>query len=129
MMPDVDNLNWPLMKGNFAREDLDAAIALLQQDDPILTQSREVAAFEEEWSQWLGVRHSVFVSSGSAANLITVAALREISDPGEVVVPTITWVSDIVSVLAAGFACGMGLISMIAIAGALIKQSIAQLPY
>ena len=32
-------------------------------------------------------------------------------------------------VLAAGFACGMGLISMIAIAAALIKQSIAQLPY
>lgn len=32
-------------------------------------------------------------------------------------------------VLAAGFACGMGLIAMIAISGALIKQSIAQLPY
>jgi hypothetical protein len=32
-------------------------------------------------------------------------------------------------VLAAGFACGMGLVSMIAIAGALVKQSIAQLPY
>jgi CDP-4-dehydro-6-deoxyglucose reductase, E1 len=103
MMQDVDNLNWPLMKGNFAREDLDAAIALLQQDDPILTQSREVAALEEEWSAWLGVRHSVFVSSGSAANLITMAALREMCEPGEVIVPTITWVSDIVSVLAAGF--------------------------
>ena len=102
-MHDVDSLNWPLMKGNLAREDLDAAIELLRQDDPILTQSREVAAFEEEWSAWLGARYSVFVSSGSAANLITMAALRERCEPGEVIVPTICWVSDIVSVLTAGF--------------------------
>ena len=106
-MQAVDNLNWPLMKGNLAREDLDAAIELLRQDDPILTQSREVAALEEEWSTWLGTRYSVFVSSGSAANLITMAALREMAhpagEPGEVIVPTICWVSDIVSVLTAGF--------------------------
>jgi CDP-6-deoxy-D-xylo-4-hexulose-3-dehydrase len=97
-------LDWPLMKNNIAREDLDAACELLRQDDPVLTQSRHVRALEEEWSAWLGVRHSVFVNSGSSANLLTLAALRELHGPGgEVIVPTITWVSDVAAVLHAGF--------------------------
>ncbi len=95
-------LDWPLMQNNLAREDLDAVIELLRQDDPILTQSANVRAFEEEWSAWLGVRHSVFVNSGSSANLLTMAALRETRGPGEVLVPAITWVSDIASVLQCG---------------------------
>lgn len=97
-------LNWPLMKNNIAREDLNAVIELLQQDDPVLTQSKHVRAFEEEWSQWLGVKHSVFVNSGSSANLVTIAALKELhGSGGEVIVPAITWVSDISAVLHAGF--------------------------
>jgi CDP-6-deoxy-D-xylo-4-hexulose-3-dehydrase len=95
---------WPLMKNNIAREDLDAVCDLLRQDDPVLTQSTNVRAFEEEWSRWLGVKHSVFVNSGSSANLLTLAALRELYGPGgEVIVPTITWVSDIAAVLHCGF--------------------------
>jgi CDP-6-deoxy-D-xylo-4-hexulose-3-dehydrase len=95
-------LDWPLMRNNVTRADLDAVIELLRQDDPILTQSKQVRAFEEAWSAWLGVRHSVFVNSGSSANLVTMAALRELHGPGEVIVPTITWVSDIAAVLHAG---------------------------
>lgn len=95
--------DWPLMKNNFAREDLDAVIAFLQQDDPILTQSKNVVAFEQEWSEWLGVKYSVFVNSGSSANQITMAAIRERFGAGEVIVPTLTWVSDIASVLQNGF--------------------------
>jgi CDP-6-deoxy-D-xylo-4-hexulose-3-dehydrase len=92
------------MKHNIAREDLDAVCDLLRQDDPILTQSANVRAFEEEWSRWLGVKHSVFVNSGSSANLVTLAALRELYGPGgEIIVPTITWVSDIAAVLHCGF--------------------------
>jgi CDP-6-deoxy-D-xylo-4-hexulose-3-dehydrase len=95
--------DWPLMENNIAREDLDAVINFLQQDDPILTQSKNVAAFEEEWSQWLGVKHSVFVNSGSSANQITMAAIRERFGGGEIIVPTLTWISDIASVLQNGF--------------------------
>jgi CDP-4-dehydro-6-deoxyglucose reductase, E1 len=95
-------LDWPLMRNNIARCDLDAVIDLLRQEDPILTQSSNVRAFEEEWSRWLGVKHSVFVNSGSSANLLTMAALRETRGPGEVIVPTLTWVSDIASVLQCG---------------------------
>jgi CDP-6-deoxy-D-xylo-4-hexulose-3-dehydrase len=95
--------DWPLMRNNIAREDLDAVIQFLRQDDPILTQSKNVAAFEKEWSKWLGVKYSVFVNSGSSANLITLATIRERFGGGEIIVPTLTWVSDIASVLQNGF--------------------------
>jgi CDP-6-deoxy-D-xylo-4-hexulose-3-dehydrase len=95
--------DWPLMENNIAREDLDAVIKFLQQENPILTQSKNVAAFEEEWSQWLGVKHSVFVNSGSSANQITMAAIRERFGGGEIIAPTLTWISDIASVLQNGF--------------------------
>src|SRR5208283_568123 len=98
----VPDLNWPLMSNNITRADLDAVIGHLRQDDPRLTQGPEVAAFEREWSAWVGVRHSVFVNSGSSANTITLLALREKFGPGEVIVPTLTWVSDIAAVLHAG---------------------------
>jgi len=98
----MEYLDWPLMRNNITRSDLDALIEFLKQDDPILTQSKNVEAFEREWSEWLGVRHSVFVNSGSSANEITMLALREIHGDGEVIVPPLTWVSDIASVLHAG---------------------------
>jgi CDP-6-deoxy-D-xylo-4-hexulose-3-dehydrase len=95
---------WPLMKNNILREDLDAVIQLLQQEDPILTAGPNVRQFEDEWSNWLGVKHSVMVNSGSSANLLTIEALKLLHGPGgEIIVPTITWVSDIASVLHAGF--------------------------
>ncbi len=94
-------LDWPLMRNNITREDRDALIEFLR-GDPILTQSENVRRFEEEWSAWLGVRHSVFVNSGASANLITMSALRETRGAGEVIVPAFTWVSDIASVIQCG---------------------------
>src|SRR5439155_8743982 len=92
------------MKTTISRKDLDPVITFLRQDEPILTQSKNVRAFEEEWSRWLGVKHSVFVNSGSSANLVTLAALKELHpDGGEIIVPPITWVSDVAAVLHCGF--------------------------
>jgi len=96
------HFKWPLMEDNVSREDLDVLINFLQ-GMPRLTQSENVRALEREWSAWLGVRHSVFVNSGASANLITMAALRHLHGGGEVIVPTLTWVSDIASVLQNGF--------------------------
>ncbi|MCX6906979.1 MAG: aminotransferase class I/II-fold pyridoxal phosphate-dependent enzyme, partial [Verrucomicrobia bacterium] len=98
-----ENLDWPLMNNNITREDLDAVIAYLQQPQPRLTHGEQVLAFEHEWSEWLGVKYSVLVNSGASANLLTLAALREQSGGGEVIVPPLTWVSDIAAVLQNGF--------------------------
>jgi CDP-6-deoxy-D-xylo-4-hexulose-3-dehydrase len=94
----------PLMRNNILREDLDAVINHLKQDDPKLTNGVKVELFEKKWSEWLGVKHSVFVNSGASANLLTMAVLK-IRNPsgGEVIVPPLTWVSDIASVLQNGF--------------------------
>ena len=93
---------WPLMKNNVSRGDLDAVIEHLQQDDPKLTHGPFVRNFEEKWSDWLGVRYSVMVNSGASANDLTMLALSELRGRGEVIVPGLTWVSDIASVIHAG---------------------------
>ena len=93
----------PLMHDNITRTDLDELISYLQTDSPRLTQGPAVEAFEREWSDWLGVKYSVFVNSGSSANLITLAALKQLSGAGEVIVPPLTWVSDIAACLQNGF--------------------------
>jgi len=97
-------MKFPLMRNNILREDLDAVIEYLKQDDPILTNGANVREFEAEWSKWLGVKYSVFVNSGASANLLTMAILK-IRHPegGEVITPPLAWVSDVASVLQNGF--------------------------
>ena len=95
-------LNWPLMENNIPREDLDRVIEFLE-TDPVLTQSKNVKEFETEWSDWLGVKYSVFVNSGSSANILTMSAMKHLYGTGEIILPPLTWVSDISSVLFAGF--------------------------
>jgi len=99
----AENLNWPLMRNNILRSDVDAVINFLGPEVPILTQSGQVEAFEQEWCRWLGVEFSVLVNSGSSANLLTITALKETYGTGEIIVPTLTWVSDIASVIQCGF--------------------------
>lgn len=97
-------IKYPLMRNNILREDLDAVIEHLKQDDPILTHGANVRAFEKEWSEWLGVKYSVFVNSGASANLLTMALLKiRHPDGGEVITPPLAWISDVASVLQNGF--------------------------
>jgi len=94
--------SWPLMSNNVTRDDLNALIRYLQQQDPRLTHGPEVRAFEEEWAAWVGSKHCVMLNSGSSANDLTMLALRHLRGEGEVIVPPLTWVSDVASVLRAG---------------------------
>ena len=97
-------MKFPLMRNNILREDLDAVIEHLKQDDPILTHGPNVKAFEEEWSRWLGVKYSVFVNSGASANLLSMAIMKiRFPEGGEIIVPSLTWISDIASVIQNGF--------------------------
>jgi CDP-6-deoxy-D-xylo-4-hexulose-3-dehydrase len=74
----MTELLWPLMHNNITRSDLDKMIEYLKQDDPKLTHGPLVKKFEEEWSKWLGVRHSVMLNSGSSANDLTMMAVRTV---------------------------------------------------
>ena len=74
--------------------------------NPKLTAGKQCLKFEKSWSKWLGTKYSVFVNSGSSANFLTFAALKYFINKDnrkEIIVPTLTWNSDIISVIYNGF--------------------------
>jgi len=97
-----NDFSLPLMENNITREDLGVLMDFLK-TKPRLTQGENVRKFEQEWSEWLEVENSVYVNSGASANLITIAALKYLYGGGEIIVPPLTWVSDIAAVLQNGF--------------------------
>ena len=92
------NFAHPLMFNNINSDDRKAVINFLKRNER-LTQSYNVEKFEKTWSKWLGVKYSVFVNSGSSANLLTISAIKILYNPKEIIVPTLTWSSDIASLL------------------------------
>ncbi len=96
-------LSHPLMHNNFTKSDIGAVSNLLKQKNIVLTQSKYVKEFEKKWSRWLGVKYSVFVNSGSSANLLTMSILKILYKKNEVILPTLTWVSDVNSVILNNF--------------------------
>lgn len=93
--------NYPLMNDNISKDDVEVLIDFLSNNN-IFTQNRKVREFEQRWSEWLGVKYSVFVNSGSSANFITMGVIAELYGKGEIIVPTITWSSDVSSVMLFG---------------------------
>ena len=92
------------MDNNITDSDVSSLMYFLKNNKKkIFTQSNKVLEFEQKWSKWLGTKYSVFVNSGSSANLLTLQALNILYGKGEVIVPPLTWVSDIASVIQNGF--------------------------
>jgi len=62
------------------------------------TCGKKVEEFENKWSEWLGCKHSLFVTSGSTANLLLLASIKEfynIPNGSKVLVPACTWVTNV----------------------------------
>ena len=91
-----------LMENNISKKDNLEVIKFLKKN-PILTNNKKVLEFENKWSKWLGIKYSIFVNSGSSANLLSVSYLKTIHKKGEIIVPSLTWVSDVTSILYNGF--------------------------
>ena len=95
-----------LMNNNYTNQDMTAVRNLLKNRNIILTQSKKVEEFEKKWSKWLKVKYSTFVNSGSSANYISISLLKIINKnktKNEIIVPSLTWVSDVNSVIMNGF--------------------------
>ena len=94
---------FPLMNDNIDKEDIESVVDFLSQDCiPKLTNGPKVVEFENEWGNWLGTKYNLMVNSGASANELTMLALAHIVGEGEIIVPPLTWISDISSVLFAG---------------------------
>ena len=99
----IKKLKYPLMRNNILKDDINKVINYLKKEN-ILTQNKQVLKFEKIWSKWLGVKYSVFVNSGSSANLLSIQLLKiKYPQGGEVIVPPLTWSSDVASLIHCGF--------------------------
>lgn len=93
----------PLMNDNIDKEDINLVIEFLSQDRiPKLTNGPKVVEFENAWGEWLGSKYNLFVNSGASANELTMLAISHMIGEGEIILPPLTWISDISSVLFAG---------------------------
>lgn len=94
---------WKLQDNILEPEDKDFLVEFIRSSDRF-TQFEKVKEFEREWSRWQGTPFSTFVNSGSSANLVMLDAVKEfygIPDGAEVIVPAVTWTTNITSVLQA----------------------------
>ena len=91
----MEKFNWPLINDNITQDDKNALMDFLKIPNVRFTQGPRVREFENTWSEWLGVEHSTFVNSGASANLVMAAIIKQICGLGEVIVPPLSWISDI----------------------------------
>jgi len=100
----MNNFYLPLMSDNIDKEDIKSLIDFLSQDQiPKLTNGPKVVEFENKWGEWLGTKYNLMLNSGASANELTMLALNYIHGEGEIIVPPLTWISDISSVIFSGF--------------------------
>ncbi len=93
-----------LAEDTIDQKDLEGLIAWLQ-EGPWLTQGKLVQDFEARWAKWVGTKHSVFVNSGSSANLLMYATLLYSGKlkNKKVIVPAIAWATTIAPAIQLGF--------------------------
>lgn len=92
-----------LVKDTISKAEIDSLIVWLQ-NYPKLTKGELTEEFERKWSKWLGRKYSVFLNSGSSANLAMMYALK-ISNRlknDKIVVPCISWTTTLSPVVQLG---------------------------
>lgn len=89
-----------LIQDTIDNQDIDNLIDWLK-TYPKLTKGDRTIEFETKWSNWLGTKYSVFVNSGSSANLLMLYALRVLKrmKNDKVCVPSLCWATDLSPVL------------------------------
>lgn len=95
---------WPLMRDIITESDKKALIKHIESSN-WLTSGPKVKEFEKAWSTWIGCEHSLMVSSGSTANFLIVAAVKElfnIPDKAKAIVASTTWVTNVGPIMQLG---------------------------
>lgn len=93
----MNNHKWPLMNNAITFLDKMKMISFIISTNKF-TNGPKVKQFEKEWSEWLGCKASLFVSSGSTANYLLISAIKEkykLNDNDKVLVPSCTWMTSV----------------------------------
>ena len=96
-------MNIKLVKDTINFDDISKLIEWLK-TNPRLTKGDLTVEFEKKWSEWLGVKYSVFVNSGSSANLAGIYSLilSERMRNNKIVVPAVSWVTTVTPAIQLG---------------------------
>lgn len=73
--------------------------------DPQLTKGPLTVEFEKKWNDWLGTKYSVFVNSGSSANIAALYSLlisKKLKNK-KIVVPAVSWATTVSPTIQLGF--------------------------
>jgi CDP-6-deoxy-D-xylo-4-hexulose-3-dehydrase len=93
----------PLVKDTINQTDINNLIEWLK-TNPKLTKGDLTVQFEKEWSEWLGVKYSVFLNSGSSANLAMIYSLilsKKLKN-NKIIVPSVSWVTTVTPAIQLG---------------------------
>jgi len=93
------------MKNAITEADKKALVDFITNSDR-WTNGPVVREFEHEWAKWVGSKHALMVSSGSAANFLIVAAIKELynlQNGDKVLLPACTWVTTVSPFIQLGF--------------------------
>lgn len=94
----------PLVKDTIDQSDINKLIEWLK-TNPRLTKGELTLQLEARWSEWLGTKHSVYLNSGSSANLAMAYALL-ISGRlrnKTIIAPAVSWVTTVSPFMQLGF--------------------------
>jgi CDP-6-deoxy-D-xylo-4-hexulose-3-dehydrase len=95
---------WKLQENVVSDADLDQLVSFIRKTKRF-TQFTNVADFEMAFAKWQGCRYSVYVNSGSSANLVLINSAKEHfkwEEGDEVIVPAVTWPTTVTPVLQSG---------------------------
>jgi CDP-6-deoxy-D-xylo-4-hexulose-3-dehydrase len=89
-----------LIKDTIDEQDITKLISWLS-TYPKLTKGEKTIEFEKKFSDWLGCKYSVFVNSGSSANLLMLYALIVLNKlkNNKICVPSLSWATDLAPVI------------------------------
>jgi len=97
-------MTWKLMENAITFSDKLKLIKFILTNDKF-TNGERVKQLESEWNQWLGCENSLFVSSGSTANFLLIAAIKEfygLKNGDKVLVPACTWMTNVAPIIQLG---------------------------
>lgn len=97
-------LRWPLMGETITWADR-LKMAKFVLTTKKFTNGEKVKQFESEWNSWLGSKHSLYVSSGSTANFLLIAAVKELyglKSGDKVLLPACTWMTNVAPIIQLG---------------------------
>jgi len=102
----MSNFNWPLNNSSFTLLDRIKLSLFVLNKNNFWTQHKYVKKIEKEFAEYVNVKYSVFVSSGSTANTLIAMNLRDANKAklkNIVIFPSTTWTTSISPFIREGF--------------------------